>query len=61
MTTLADPVPGGRPGDVDRAGPLSGELSGRGVHGVVLAYVDTAGIGRAKTIPTAAKLASAAA
>jgi glutamine synthetase len=60
MTTLADPVPGGRPGDVDRASALSGELSGRGVHGVVLAYVDTAGIGRVKTIPTA-KLASAAA
>lgn len=60
MTTLADPVPGGRPGDVERAGALSGELSGRGVHGIVLAYVDTAGIGRVKTIPTA-KLASAAA
>ncbi|MFI8528775.1 glutamine synthetase family protein [Streptomyces aquilus] len=60
MTTLADPVPGGRPGDVDRATALSGELSGRGVHGVVLAYVDTAGVGRVKTVPTA-KLASAAA
>ncbi|MFE5887552.1 glutamine synthetase [Streptomyces sp. NPDC056462] len=60
MTTLADPVPGGRPGDVERAGALSGELSGRGVHGIVLAYVDTAGIARVKTIPTA-KLASAAA
>ncbi|MFI7407777.1 glutamine synthetase [Streptomyces sp. NPDC049627] len=60
MTTLADPVPGGRPGDVERAGALSGELSGRGVHGIVLAYVDTAGIGRVKTVPTA-KLASAAA
>ncbi|MDQ0752845.1 glutamine synthetase [Streptomyces africanus] len=60
MTTLADPVPGGRPGDVERATALSGELSGRGVHGVVLSYVDTAGIGRVKTIPTA-RLASAAA
>ncbi|MFI6011115.1 glutamine synthetase [Streptomyces sp. NPDC051243] len=60
MTTLADPVPGGRPGDVERATALSGELSGRGVHGVVLAYVDTAGVARVKTIPTA-KLASAAA
>ncbi|WP_109004266.1 glutamine synthetase family protein [Streptomyces rishiriensis] len=60
MTTLADPVPGGRPGDVERAGALSGELTGRGVHGVVLAYVDTAGIGRVKTVPTSA-LASAAA
>ncbi|MFI8297892.1 glutamine synthetase [Streptomyces nigra] len=60
MTTLADPVPGGRPGDVERATALSGELAGRGVHGVVLAYVDTAGIGRVKTVPTA-KLPSAAA
>jgi glutamine synthetase len=60
MATLADPVPGGRPGDVERATALSGELAGRGVHGVVLAYVDTAGIGRVKTIPTA-RLASAAA
>jgi glutamine synthetase len=60
MTTLADPVPGGRPGDVERATALSGQLSGRGVHGVVLSYVDTAGIGRVKTIPTA-RLASAAA
>ncbi|MEU2286565.1 glutamine synthetase family protein [Streptomyces sp. NPDC013178] len=60
MTTLADPVPGGRPGDVERARALGGELSGRGVHGVVLAYVDTAGIGRVKTIPVAG-LASAAA
>ncbi|MEG3631158.1 glutamine synthetase family protein [Streptomyces poriticola] len=60
MTTLADPVPGGRPGDVERATALSAELSGRGVHGVVLAYVDTAGVGRVKTVPTAA-LASAAA
>ncbi|MEU9732927.1 glutamine synthetase family protein [Streptomyces sp. NPDC048002] len=60
MTTLADPVPGGRPGDVERATALSGELSGRGVHGVVLSYVDTAGIGRVKAVPTA-KLPSAAA
>lgn len=56
----AGPVPGGRPGEVERATALSGELSGQGVHGVVLAYVDTAGIGRVKTVPTA-KLASAAA
>ncbi|MET8246629.1 glutamine synthetase family protein [Streptomyces sp. NPDC005202] len=60
MTTLVDPVPGGRPGDVERATALSGELAGRGVHGVVLAYVDTAGIGRVKTVPTA-KLPAAAA
>ncbi|WP_151477388.1 type I glutamate--ammonia ligase [Streptomyces albicerus] len=60
MTTLADPVPGGRPGDVERATALSVELPGRGVHGIVLSYVDTAGIGRVKTIPVA-RLASAAA
>ncbi|MFH8977083.1 glutamine synthetase [Streptomyces sp. NPDC017890] len=55
-----DPVPGGRPGEVERATALSRDLSGQGVHGVVLAYVDTAGIGRVKTVPTA-KLASATA
>ncbi|WP_328752065.1 glutamine synthetase family protein [Streptomyces sp. NBC_00285] len=60
MTTLADPVPGGRPGDVKRAGALTEDLSGRGVRGIVLAYVDTAGVCRVKTVPTA-KLASAAA
>jgi len=60
MTTLADPVPGGRPGDVERATALGAELSGRGVHGIVLAYVDTAGVGRVKTVPPA-KLSSAAA
>ncbi|MGW0582382.1 glutamine synthetase [Streptomyces sp. NPDC002920] len=60
MSTLADPVPGGRPGDVERASALSGELSGRGVQGIVLSYVDTAGVGRVKTVPTAG-LASAAA
>ncbi|MFF9282452.1 glutamine synthetase family protein [Streptomyces griseosporeus] len=60
MTTLADPVPGGRPGDVARATALGGELAGRGVHGIVLSYVDTAGVGRVKTVPTA-KLPAAAA
>ncbi|MFE1755743.1 type I glutamate--ammonia ligase [Streptomyces anandii] len=60
MTTLADPVPGGRPGDVERATALGGELAERGVHGVVLAYVDTAGVTRVKTVP-AAKLPAAAA
>jgi glutamine synthetase len=53
MTTLADPIPGGRPGDIERASALETELSARGVHGIVLAYIDTAGIGRVKTIPTA--------
>ncbi|MFF4394651.1 glutamine synthetase family protein [Streptomyces sp. NPDC001480] len=60
MTTLADPVPGGRPGDVQRADALADELTGRGVRGVVLAYVDTAGIGRVKTVPVA-RLGQAAA
>lgn len=60
MTTLADPVPGGRPGDVERAVARAAELTGRGVHGIVLAYVDTAGVGRVKTVPTAG-LAGAAA
>jgi glutamine synthetase len=60
MTTLADPVPGGRPGDVERATALGAELSERGVHGIVLAYVDTAGIGRVKTIPTARLVPAAA-
>jgi glutamine synthetase len=60
MTTFADPVPGGRPGDVERATALGGELAERGVHGVVLAYVDTAGIGRVKTVPVARLPAAAA-
>ncbi|MFR9798001.1 glutamine synthetase [Streptomyces sp. MS06] len=59
MPTHADPVPGGRPGDLERATALSGELAARGVHGIVLAYVDTAGVCRVKTVPTA-KLPSAA-
>ncbi|MGW0883717.1 glutamine synthetase [Streptomyces sp. NPDC002671] len=53
MTTLADPVPGGRPGDLGRVAALSAGLAARGVRGIVLAYVDTAGVGRVKTIPTA--------
>ncbi|MFF8951389.1 glutamine synthetase [Streptomyces sp. NPDC014940] len=53
MTTLADPVPGGRPGELERAAPLTAELTARGVHGIVLAYVDTAGVTRVKAIPTA--------
>lgn len=60
MTTLADPVPGGRPKDVGRARAQAKDLSTKGVHGVVLAYVDTAGICRVKTIPVS-RLASASA
>ncbi|MEU9332720.1 glutamine synthetase family protein [Streptomyces sp. NPDC048290] len=58
MTTLADPVPGGRPGEAERAVALAAELAGRGVHGIVLAYVDTAGVARVKTVPVG-KLAAA--
>ncbi|MFJ6673376.1 glutamine synthetase [Actinosynnema sp. NPDC091369] len=39
---------------------LSVQLAERGVHGVILAYVDTSGVCRVKTIPTA-RLSSAAA
>ncbi|WTO33987.1 glutamine synthetase family protein [Streptomyces achromogenes] len=53
MTTLADPRPGGRPGDLDRVPALTADLAARGVRGIVLAYVDTAGVCRVKTIPTA--------
>ncbi|MFI6059778.1 glutamine synthetase family protein [Streptomyces sp. NPDC051286] len=53
MTTLADPVPGGRPGDLRRVAELTANLAARGVRGIVLAYVDTAGVSRVKTIPTA--------
>ncbi|KOV61891.1 glutamine synthetase family protein [Streptomyces sp. MMG1121] len=58
MTTLADPVPGGRPEDLRRVAALTSELAARGVRGIVLAYVDTAGVCRVKTVPTA-RLASA--
>ncbi|MFE2043808.1 glutamine synthetase family protein [Streptomyces sp. NPDC059477] len=60
LDQLADPVPGGRAGEVERATALGAELAGRGVHGIVLAYVDTAGVCRVKTVP-AAKLATAVA
>ncbi|MEU3978837.1 glutamine synthetase family protein [Streptomyces sp. NPDC026672] len=60
MPIPADPVPGGRPGDVQRATELAAELAGRGVRGIVLSYVDTAGVCRVKTVPTA-RLADAAA
>jgi glutamine synthetase len=53
MTTLADPVPGGRPGDPERAAERTAELSAAGVSGVALSWVDTAGIGRVKTVPVA--------
>ncbi|OII67654.1 MULTISPECIES: glutamine synthetase family protein [unclassified Streptomyces] len=60
MTTPDDPVPGGRPGEVERATALGAELAERGVHGVVLAYPDTAGVSRVKAIPVG-RLPSAAA
>jgi glutamine synthetase len=54
MTTLADPVPGGRPGDHDRATERAKELASHGITGVVLSWVDTAGINRVKGIPLTA-------
>ena len=59
MTTYDDPVPGGRPGEEDRARQLTEDLAARGVHGVVLSWVDTCGVNRVKTVPLA-RLASAA-
>ena len=54
MTTLADPVPGGRPGDHDRATERAAELAGHGVTAVALSWVDTAGINRIKAVPLTA-------
>ncbi|TGZ14043.1 glutamine synthetase [Streptomyces sp. S816] len=53
MTTLADPVPGGRPADLWRVAALTTALAAQDVRGIVLAYVDTAGVTRVKTVPTA--------
>lgn len=53
MTTLADPVPGGRPADLRRVAALTTALAAQDVRGIVLAYVDTAGVTRVKTVPTA--------
>ena len=51
MTTLADPVPGGRQGEVEHARRLATELTARGVRGVVLSWIDTVGVNRIKTVP----------
>ncbi|MGW8375000.1 glutamine synthetase [Streptomyces sp. ODS28] len=48
-----DSAPAPDPAAVERASALGAELAERGVHGVVLAYVDTAGITRVKTVPVA--------
>ncbi|MFD8839189.1 type I glutamate--ammonia ligase [Streptomyces griseofuscus] len=53
MTTLADPVPGGRPSDLRRVAALTTTLAAQDVRGIVLAYVDTAGVTRVKAVPTA--------
>ncbi|MEU5795132.1 glutamine synthetase family protein [Streptomyces sp. NPDC047813] len=53
MTTLADPVPGGRPADLRRVAALTATLAAQDVRGIVLAYVDTAGVTRVKSVPTA--------
>jgi glutamine synthetase len=55
---LGDPRPGGRPGEPERATAVAEQLAATGVHGVVLSWIDTAGINRIKTIPVA-RLASA--
>jgi glutamine synthetase len=60
MTTLADPVPGGRPGDHDRATERATEMASHGITGVVLSWVDTAGINRVKAIPLTALEGAAA-
>ena len=44
MTTYADPAPGGRSGDAERAQRTAEDLAARGVHGVVLSWIDTVGI-----------------
>jgi glutamine synthetase len=54
MSTLEDPTPGGRDGDLERADALAAELAGGGVQGVVLSWVDTAGVTRVKTVPLGA-------
>jgi glutamine synthetase len=59
VTSVDDPVPGGRPGVGDRAAALAEELASRGVRGVVLSWVDTGGVNRVKAVPIA-RLASAA-
>ena len=54
MTTTADPVPGGRPGDPEHAIEQAAELAAAGVAGVALSWVDTAGINRVKSVPVTA-------
>ena len=59
MTTYDDPVPGGRPGDGERAERLAEDLAGAGIQGVVMSWVDTCGVNRVKTVPVS-RLVSAA-
>jgi hypothetical protein len=54
MTTTADPVPGGRPGDPSTRSSRAAELAAAGVTAVALSWVDTAGINRVKTVPVTA-------
>jgi glutamine synthetase len=60
VTMFEDPVPGGRPGEVEHATRQAEELTAAGVHGVVLSWVDTVGVNRVKAVPVA-KLPSAVA
>jgi glutamine synthetase len=52
--TFADPVPGGRRGDHDRATERASGMAAQGIAGVVLSWVDTAGINRVKAVPVTA-------
>jgi len=59
VTTYADPVPGGRAGDGEKAERLADDLAAAEVQGVVMSWVDTCGVNRVKTVPVS-RLASAA-
>jgi len=52
-------VSGGRPDTAAQAAELAQQLAGRGVHGVVMSWIDTCGVNRVKTVPVA-RLESAA-
>jgi glutamine synthetase len=57
MSTLEDPSPAGRAGEVEAARRRAEELRSAGVQGVVLSWVDTVGVNRIKTVPVS-RLAS---
>jgi glutamine synthetase len=53
VRTFEDPVPGGRPGEIEHATRRAEELAAAGVQGVVLSWVDTVGVNRVKAVPLA--------